>query len=458
MKYEWLDMLKKTVGEYRPAMLNAEREIWKHPETGFKEWFANDLLKKQFTEMGFELTEAGDIPGFYFDIDTGREGPTVCVMGELDSVVCPEHPESDPVTGAVHSCGHNCQSAALIGVAGVLKQPEILEKLSGRIRIMAVPAEELLELGYRASLRAEGKIKYMGGKVEFISRGYFEGVDMAILVHTGTGEKPSIYMNRGHNGCVVKNITYTGKASHAGGAPHAGINALYAAQVGITAVNSIRETFKDSDHIRVHPIITSGGSMVNAIPAKTTLESYVRGASFEAIKKANMRVNRAFAAGALAIGAQVEIDDLPGYMPLNDDANLKEVFGEVSAELLGKDSVHITDDWGTGCTDVGDVSCIMPAVQPVCSGAMGTAHGADYYIVDPELAVVNAASTQAAAVCALLENDAERAKYVKTNGKPLFNSREEFLKEIDSIMLSGNAVEYEGEGKANVRWTSGKSE
>ncbi|MBQ4089898.1 MAG: amidohydrolase [Clostridia bacterium] len=454
MKYEWMDALKAAMDEYRPAMLKAEREIWAHPETGFKEWFANGLLKDIFTEMGFELVEAGDIPGFYFDIDTGREGPTVCVMGELDSVICPEHPEADPVTGAVHSCGHNCQSSALIGVAGALKKPEILEKLSGKIRIMAVPAEELLELGYRAGLRAEGKIKYMGGKVEFISRGYFDGVDMAVLVHTSCGEGHTIYLNKGNNGCVVKNITYTGKAAHAGGYPQGGINALYAAQVGITAVNSLRETFADNDHIRVHPIITSGGAIVNAIPAKVTMESYTRGASYEAIKNANKKVNRALVAGALALGAQVQIEDLPGYMPLNNDPNMNEIYKEASVALFGEDGVKVTNDWGSGCTDVGDVSCIMPAVQACCNGAKGTGHGADYYVVEPDKAVVDSAASQVATVCVLLEKGAEKARYVKENSKPLYPSKEEFLKAIDSIMLEGDAIDYKEDGSACVRWTN----
>lgn len=453
MNYEWLDAVKQAMDEYRPAMLKAERDIWEHPQTGFKEWYANDLLKTQFTQMGFTLTEAGNIPGFYFDIDTGREGPTVCVMGELDSVICPEHPEADPKTGAVHSCGHNCQSAALIGVAGALNKPEILEKLSGRIRIMAVPAEELLELGERAAMRAEGKIKYLGGKVEFISRGYFDDVDMAILVHTAGGEKPYVATSRGTNGCVVKNIKYLGKAAHAGGGPHQGINALYAAQVGIAAINALRETFKDSDHIRVHPIITSGGVMVNAIPAHVTMESYVRGASFDAIKAANRKVNRAIAAGALALGAQVVIEDLPGYMPLNDDANLSAVYREASAAIIGADMVHETSEWGSGSTDVGDVSCIMPAIQPVCSGAQGTGHGADYYITDAEQAVVQSAATQVACVCALLQNNAEKAKYVKEHATPLYASSREFLNAIDEIMLDGEAIAYDGDGSASVRWT-----
>jgi metal-dependent amidase/aminoacylase/carboxypeptidase family protein len=104
-----------------------------------------------------------------------------------------------------------------------------------------------------------------------------------------------------------------------------GINALYAANCGLNAINAIRETFWDNDHVRVHPIITSGGDMVNAIPETVTLESYVRGATFDVIIKENKKVNRALIGGALSIGANIEIIDIPGYSPLYNDPKMMEV-------------------------------------------------------------------------------------------------------------------------------------
>ena len=105
-----------------------------------------------------KLMEAGNIPGFYTDVDTGRPGPLVLVMGELDALICRTHPESDPETGAVHCCGHACQVAALLGLAAALKEPGVLEGLCGTIRLMAVPAEELIEVEYREQLRKDGII------------------------------------------------------------------------------------------------------------------------------------------------------------------------------------------------------------------------------------------------------------------------------------------------------------
>jgi len=119
---QWIETIKKEMEEYRELMLKAERYLWAHPQTGFKEWDAHNYLKEKFVEMGFCLKEAGNIPGFYFDIDSGVAGPTVCLLGELDSIICFEHPECNPETGAVHSCGHHCQVSALLGIAGVLSK------------------------------------------------------------------------------------------------------------------------------------------------------------------------------------------------------------------------------------------------------------------------------------------------------------------------------------------------
>lgn len=121
-----------------------------------------------FENLGYELVLAQNIPGFYTTIDTGRPGPTLLILGEMDSIICPTHKEADPVTGAVHSCGHNIQCANLIGVAAALKEPNALDNLCGKIKLCAVPAEELLEIEYRSELKQKGIIKYFGGKSEFL--------------------------------------------------------------------------------------------------------------------------------------------------------------------------------------------------------------------------------------------------------------------------------------------------
>lgn len=433
------------VEKHRELILAAERYIWKHPETGYKEYETDAYMKKIFGELGYDLTPAEGITGFVTVLDTGRPGPEVLVLGELDSIICPAHPESDPETGAVHSCGHNAQCAALIGVAAALKEEGALDGLSGRIRLCAVPAEELLEIEYRTELRDKGVIRYMGGKSEFLSRGLFDGVDLAFMIHTSGSFRTTL----GSVGCMAKKITYKGKAAHAGGSPWAGRNALYAANCGLNAVNAIRETFKESDVIRVHPIITNGGQMVNAIPETVTLESYVRGKTFDAIVSANKRVNRALVGGALSLGTNIDVTDIPGYAPLNNDKNLIALTLEAAQNTIPEYMMTEGHSFSSGSTDMGDLSCIMPVIHPYAGGAAGTSHGNDYYVVDPEAACVASAKLQLSMLSLLLSDGAARAKKIIEEYEPQFESAKAYLDYVDSLNCTGDRIEYE-ENKATI--------
>lgn len=433
--------------KHRQLILEAERFIWAHPETGYKEFETTKYLAEKFEELGYKLTYADGITGFYTTVDTGREGPTVLVLGELDSIICPAHPDANKETGAVHSCGHNAQCAALLGIAAALTDKDVLAELTGKIMLCAVPAEELLEIEYRSRLKAEGKIKYLGGKSEFLSRGYFDGVDIALMVHTST----TFAVRDGAVGCIAKRIIYKGKASHAGGAPWAGKNALYAATLGLSAANAVRETFHDSDLIRFHPIITHGGDMVNAIPETVVVESYIRGRTYEAMTSANAKVNQALTGTAYSIGANIEIIDSPGYAPLVNDQNMCLLAKDALAGVAPDEEFNINHIYSTGSTDMADLSCFMPVVHPYAAGARGQSHGNNYEIADPESACVTSAKWQVAMLKLLLENGAERAKRIIAEHKPLFPSAKAFLDYQDSINSSGDRIEYREDGSAVIK-------
>ena len=421
--------------------------VWKNPETGYREVKTSKYMADAFRALGYELTMAEGITGFYTIIDTGRPGPELLIMGELDSLICADHPESDPETGAVHCCGHAAQCAALIGIAAALKEPGVLDGLSGRIRLCAVPAEELIEIEYRTKLKKEGKIKYFGGKPEFLYRGYFDGVDLAFMVHTTTGENFSIL--QGNVGCIAKKITYKGKSAHAGGAPQNGCNALYAATQGLSAVNAIRETFREPDMIRFHPIITKGGNAVNAIPDEVIVESYVRGNSFDAMREVNKRVNRALIGGALSLGANVEIEDTPGYAPVKHCAKMIQL-AEDAAAFMPEIPCRTWNTYSTGSTDMGDLCCVMPIIHPSAPGAVGIPHGADYYIANPDLACVASAKWQVAMLTLLLQDGAKRAQEIVDTYEAPFKSKAEYFAYVDAIMDEGNRISYE-EDQAIIR-------
>ena len=443
-----MDKYIAMVEKHRQLILDALDYIWANPEIGYKEWKTHAYLKAAFEKLGYRLTEAGNIPGFVTTLDTGRPGPTVLVFGEMDGLIIPDHPDADPQTGAVHACGHCCQVAALLGLAAALKEPGALDEMSGKIMLCAVPAEELIDLEGRMQMRKDGIIKYFGGKPEFMYRGLLDGADLAFMVHTNNTGSATGGCNGGSNGMIAKTVTFEGRSSHAGGSPHMGINALYAANVALSAINALRETFRDKEHIRVHPIITCGGSSVNAIPDKVTLESYIRGASMESIAQVNHKVNRAIAASAAALGANAQITDLPGYWP----RTYPDAFVRLYAEAAG----HVVEfknnpaGWGTGCSDMGDICAVMPALHPYIGGASGNAHGVNYKVTDPDTACVKSAQCQLLALKLLLENGAEKAKDIVANYEPAMKSKEEYFAFVDSLDMDKKTVIYQEDGKVTL--------
>jgi metal-dependent amidase/aminoacylase/carboxypeptidase family protein len=242
---------------------------------------------------------------------------------------------------------------------------------------------------------------------------------------TSASEDRIVGIAESSNGCVAKQIQFIGRASHAGGAPHRGVNALAAANVALAAINAQRETFRDEDSIRVHPIITKGGDVVNVIPADVRMETFVRGKTVDAIAAADVKVDRALRAGALALGAKVRIQTLPGYLPQVNDPLLGEIFFENAVATYGSEGVSRGGHRG-GSTDMGDVEHIMPAIHPYHSGASGTGHGNDYAIADPESAYLGAAKLMAMTVIDLLAGGATRATDILARSKPRM-TKDEYL-------------------------------
>ena len=437
----------KLVEKHKKLITDAFDYIWANPETGYKEWKTHAYLKDVFLSLGYTITEADNIPGFYTEIDTGRTGPTLGIFAEMDALLVPTHPAADKEHQHgqchrfhVHACGHCVQTAALVGLAAALKEPGVLDDLSGKIRLIVVPAEEGVEFEFRRSLMERGIIQSRSGKCEFLRRGMLDGVDLSFMMHTKTDDKNTAYLNGGSNGLIAKIINFEGFSAHAA-TPGKGINALYAAHTALAAINSIRETFNDKDHIRVHPIISAGGISVNAIPDTVKMESYVRGATLDAILNANRKVNRAIAASAAAIGAKVKIIDLAGSWPRWNDRNMIRSFCEAMEAVVDK-TVCKTEDWNSGCSDMGDMASIMPTIHGYIGGAEGIDHGSNYFITDPETTCVKAAQIELLAAIKLLENDAKEANKAVAEYNPYFKSKEEYIAFQNKINRTYDAVKY----------------
>jgi metal-dependent amidase/aminoacylase/carboxypeptidase family protein len=189
--------------------------------------------------------------------------------------------------------------------------------------------------------------------------------------------------------------------------------------LALNAIHAQRESFWDKDTIRIHPIITKGGDAVSVVPAEVHMETFVRGGSREAILDANMKVDRCLRAGAMAMGAEVEINTIPGYLPQRNDRSMGEFFGANVEAMFGKGSFDIGGH-RTGSTDMGDIAHMMPVIHPYVASARGKTHGADFRINEPEHAYLTPAKLLAMTAIDLLYGDAAPAKKTLADFQPAF--------------------------------------
>lgn len=403
-------------------LIDIAKTILKNPEPGFMEVNTARYVSEKFSELDIAHDTGIALTGMKGYIRGGQPGPTVAVIGELDSLRVPGHPHADPDTGAAHACGHNCQIGMMLGAAVGLKMLEGHEALAGNVALMALPAEEFIDVQDRWEMHQEGKLGFMAGKQEFIRLGAFDDVDMAMMMHTASqsAEEAKFVFGGTSNGHVVKYVRFIGKSAHAGGAPYDGVNALQAAMVALNALNTQRETMRNEDTVRLHGIMTSGGASVNAVPADVRYEGRVRGRSIEVITDANAKMDRCLRAGALAMGAKVNIVTMPGYLPMINNGPMMELMKDNAAHIVGEQNLmtHVPTRNRGGSTDMGDLSHIMPVVHPYTTAASGSGHGIDYVIDDYVQAVVNPAKAMAMTVIDLLTGQGERAKEILETSPP----------------------------------------
>lgn len=426
----------QTIDEARDRVVGIGEAIMDAPELGFKEHRTAERVRTTFEDLGLEAESGLAITGVKAILRGGQPGPTVALMGELDALQVPGHPRADAETGAAHACGHNAQIAGLMGAAIGLSQSGIADQLAGNVVFFAVPAEEYVEIDYRIGLVKSGATSFLTGKQELVQLGQFDDIDMAVMIHSTSPDvaEGSMGLSPSSNGFLAKNIRFVGKASHAGGCPERGVNALYAAQLALSAINAQRETFADQDCVRVHPIITKGGDLVNIIPAEVTMETYVRAKTADAILDASHKVDRSLRGAAIAMGCQVEIDTVPGNLPLRNDPVLSEIFKENAGQLFGADQYR---DYGHsgGSTDAGDLSQIMPVLHPMMTGAAGTHHQTDWCIADHEAGYVAPAKTMAMMAVDLLAGNGSQAREVLDRFDPAM-TKDQYLDRQHAVFKS----------------------
>lgn len=422
----------RLIDVHKDQIIAFAEDIAAHPEPGYEEFCTAGKTAEVLKNLGYKVTEHLARTGVK-GTKSIKEGPSLTVIGELDAIGCHSHPNANPVTGVAHACGHHAQMAAMIGCAIAMADPDVQKCLAGTVNFLAVPAEEYIDADKRTRLKKEG-IEFCCGKSEMIRTGVFDDTDIALTthVHMVPVEEDFYLGNPACNGYSAERVTVRGKAAHGAIDPWNGVNALSITTSAIQMMGLMRETFREEDHVRLHNVIRKAGDVINSVPDEAIVETKVRAASLDKICEITDMVNRAYAGSAYAFGGKIEMEKLQGYMPIIPRAADNALIE--AADDLGLNYRTVQKgDFNNVCTDVGDLSHLVPVVNFTFKGFEGKLHGADFKITDPEKAYILPAKLLALTVYKLLKNGGQEAKKITKSYTPVFN-KESYIQYVKNTI------------------------
>ncbi len=323
----------QAVDKIAPELIELSDWMYHNPEIGHQEFESSKRLVELLEKHGFEVEYpyGGMATAFRAEYDTGEEGPTIAILAEYDAL-----------PGIGHGCGHNIIGTGGVGAAIAFK--ESVPSFKGKLVMLGSPAEE-------------GAVDNAGGKVLLVQAGAFEDIDAAIMFHPSNENK----LGSTSNARYAMEIVFTGRTSHAAGAPWDGINALDAAIQTFNGFNALRQHV--TPDVRIHGVITEGGLAPNIVPDRAVIRMYVRAADSNYLMEVVEKVKNCARAGALAAGAEVSIRKTANtYKNMVNNKVLSEVFKN-NVEALGS-TIEPAGSRGGGSTDMADVSHEIPGIHP----------------------------------------------------------------------------------------------
>ncbi len=327
-----IDKLKADVtGEIssrREQLAALSAKLHDNPETAFEEKQAATWITEYLEQNGFSVERGISGLSTAFRGKYGGGKPVIAFLAEYDAL---------PKLG--HACGHNLIATA--SVAAAVASQKAVDALGGSIMVFGTPGEELY-----------------GGKAIMASRGAFTDVDMAIIAHPGGGN--TVVMNT--LACETLQVEFIGRAAHAAAEPEAGISALEAMIQSFNAINSLRQIIRD--RARINGIITDGGEAANIIPAHTAATFIVRAEDDAYLDELKKKVISCFSGASRATGAKLKYKWGEHYAAMFNNLTMARLFKQ-NMQSLGR-SIRLGDNtMMTFSTDVGNVSQLIPTIQPL---------------------------------------------------------------------------------------------
>jgi amidohydrolase len=324
------DAARRAIDAAAAVLFDISARMHAEVELAFEEVKAQAWQCAALRNAGFVVEEGlGSLKtAFRATVKSGKPGPRVAFLCEYDGL---------PVYG--QSCGHNVVAAA--GVGAAIGLAKVIDRIGGEVVALGTPGEE-----------------GGGGKNILHREGFFDGIDAMMLIYPGMD-------NIAHSrtlGATRVQFAYFGKAAHAAARPELGINALDAMLLAFNGINALRQQLPSE--VRVHAIITKGGTLPQVVPDHTTGVLTVRANDPATLQRVIPRIDACLTGAALMTGARLERAwrETPGRALLSNLAIAKSF--ERNLKDLGRTTRRRDELSGAWSGDTGNVSWFVPTIQP----------------------------------------------------------------------------------------------
>jgi amidohydrolase len=321
------DRIEAGVAQLADQLIEISQDLHSRPELALQEKYAAERLAGVLETENFRVSRGyGGLPTA-FRGDAGS-GPTVLAF------LC----EYDALPGIGHGCGHNLIAAGGLGAALALRRAA--PELPGTVACIGTPGEE-----------------GAGGKVLLLEAGAFDDVDAALMFHPSDRTMPIRHATASRR----LTVEFHGVAAHAAASAAAGRSALAAVVQFFVGVDALRQFVPETS--RLHGVITDGGKAANVIPDYTSAEFMVRALTSDVLEDLVERVSAVARGAAEATGTTVHITQGVTYAERKNN----HVIAERVAGHLRRLGVPVEQPplrGGTGSSDIGNVSLVLPAIHP----------------------------------------------------------------------------------------------
>lgn len=264
------------------------------------------------------------------DLDGDRPGPRWGLRVDTDAL--PIRESADPAhapaalgfasaDGAMHACGHDAHATIGVGLLHRLSD----RAFPGSLRVLFQPAEE----GVR-------------GAQTMIDAGAADDVEAMLAIHVAGEFALGTVVGSFTGGLATRKlrVTFTGRASHAAGAPEAGRNALIAAAMSALGIMAIPRYGSVDTRLNVGTL--TAGEATNVVPSRAVMGCEARASDDDVIDDLVDRIRAVVDGAALTQGVTADLTVTGRSATVAPDDELVDRIVDVARAHPAVDTVHRT--------------------------------------------------------------------------------------------------------------------